>query len=179
MLKINQDKSLKTYTITSNLSNYKMNTTFKKTENSKTSEPHVLILKLTHKLDLRIGEKIIALLNLSIYYTWKNISSYNKNKNKISAPTWNDKFELPEGFYFVSDIQDYFDYILKKLGEDINKPSVKIYVTKIENRVTYKIKNGYSLEFLTLETMKLLGSTKNKIIKDKTVKMYLISKLQK
>ena len=64
-------------------------------ENSKTSEPHVLILKLTYKLDLIIGEKIIALSNLGIYYTWKNIkSSYNNNKFKISTPTWNDKFGL-------------------------------------------------------------------------------------
>ena len=136
--------------------------------NSENSKPHVLILKLTHKLDLRIGEKIIALSNLSIYYTWKNIkSSYNNNKFKISAPTWNDKFELPDGSYSVSDIQDYFEYILKKHGEDIDKPSVQIYVNKIENRVTFKIKNGYSLELLTPETMKLLGSTKNKITKDK------------
>ena len=61
-------------------------------ENSKTPKPHVLILKLTNKL--RIGEKIIALSNLSIYCTWKNIkSSYSNNKFKISAPTWNDKFE--------------------------------------------------------------------------------------
>ena len=82
-------------------------------ENSKTSKPHVLILKLTDKLDLRRGEKIIALSNLSIYYTWKNIkSSYNNNKFKISAPTWNDEFELPDGPYFLSDIQDYFEYIL-------------------------------------------------------------------
>ena len=137
-------------------------------ENSKTSEPHVLILKLTDKLDLRRGEKIIALSNLSIYYTWKNIkSSYNNNKFKISAPTWNDKFELPDGSYSVSNIQDYFEYILKKHGENIDKPSVKIYVNKIENRITFKIKNGYSLELLTPETMKLLGSTENKITKDK------------
>ena len=140
-------------------------------ENSKTSKLHVLILKLTNKLDLRIGEKIIALSNLSIYYTWKNIkSSYNNNKFKISAPTWNDKFELPDGSYSVSDIQDYFEYILKKHGEDIDKPSVQIYVNKIENRVTFKIKNGYSLELLTPETMKLLGSTENKITKDKNGK---------
>ena len=84
-------------------------------ENSKTSKPHVLILKLTNKLDLRIGEKIIAISNLSIYYIWKNIkNSYNSNKFKISAPTWNDKFELPDGSYSVSDVQDYFEYILKK-----------------------------------------------------------------
>ena len=92
-------------------------------ENSKRSKPHVLILELTNKLDLRLGEKIIALSNLSIYYTWRNIkSSYNNNKFKISAPTWNDKFELPDGSYSVSDIQDYFEYILKKYGEDIDRP---------------------------------------------------------
>ena len=79
----------------------------------------------------------------------------------------NDKFELPDGSYSVSDIQDYFEYILKKHGEDIDKPSVQIYVNKIENRVIFKIKNGYSLELLTPEAMKLLGSTENKITKDK------------
>ena len=145
-----------------------MDTIFMNSENSKTSEPHVLILKLTDKIDLRRGEKSIALSNLSIYYTWKNIkSSYNNSKFKISAPTWNNKFELPDGSYSVSDIQDYFEYILKKHGENTDKPSVQIYVNKTENRVTFKIKNGYSLELLTSETMKLLGSTKNKITKDK------------
>ena len=140
-------------------------------ENSKNSEPHVLILKLTNKLELRIGEKVIALSNLSIYYTWKNIkNSYNNNRFKISAPTWNDKFELPDGSYFVSNIQDYFEYILKQHGENIDKPSIQIYVNKIENRVTFKIKNGYSLELLTQETMKLLGSAEDKIIKDKNGK---------
>ena len=103
-------------------------------ENSRTSKPHILILKLTNKLDLRIGKKVIALSNLSIYYTWKNIkSSYNNNKFKIFAPTWNDKFELPYGLYSVSNIQDYFEYILKKHVENIDKPSVQIYVKlKIE-----------------------------------------------
>ena len=81
-------------------------------DNSRTSKPHVLILKLTNKLDLRIGEKIIALSNLSIYYTWKNIKSlYRNNKFKIFAPAWNDKFEFPDGSYSVSDIQDYLKYI--------------------------------------------------------------------
>ena len=86
---------------------------------------------------------------------------------RISTPTWNDEFELPDGSYSILDIQDYFEYILKKHGEDIDKPSVQIYVNKIENRVTFKIKNVYSLELLTPETMKLLGSTENKITKDK------------
>ena len=119
-------------------------------ENSKTSEPHVLILKLTNKLNLRIGEKTIALSNLIIYYTWKNIkNSYNNNKFKIAAPTWNDKFELPDGSYSVSDIQDYFEYSLNNHRENTDKPSVQRYLNKIENRVTFKIKNGHSLELLT------------------------------
>ena len=87
-------------------------------ENSKTSESHRLLLNLTDKIDLRRKDKYIALSNLSIYYTWKNIkSSYNNNKFKISAPTWNDKFELPDGSYSISDIQDYFEYISKKNEE--------------------------------------------------------------
>ena len=84
-------------------------------ENSKNSESHILILKLTSKLDLRIDKKVIALSNLSIYYTWKNMkSSYNNNKFKKSAPSWNDEFELPDRSYSVSDIQYYFEYVLKK-----------------------------------------------------------------
>ena len=119
-------------------------------ENRKTPKPHVLILKLTNKLDLRIGKKVIVLSNLCIYYTWENInSSYNNNKFKISTSPWNDDFELPDGSYSVSDIQEYFDYILKKHGEDTDKPPIQIYVNEIENRVTFKIKNGYSLELLT------------------------------
>ena len=74
-------------------------------ENSKASMPHILKLKLTSKLDLRISERVITLSNLSVYYTWKNIeSSYNNNKFKISAPTWNEEFKLPDGSYSVSDI---------------------------------------------------------------------------
>ena len=89
-----------------------MDTIFMNSKNSKKSESHVLILKLINKLDLRIGEKTIALSNLSIYYTWKNIkSSYNNNKFKISAMInlniWNDKFEFPGGWYSVSDIQGF------------------------------------------------------------------------
>ena len=137
-------------------------------ENSKTSKPHILTLKFTNKLDLRLDNKFIAISNLSIYYTWKNVKdSYNNNKLKISAPTWNEEFKLSDRPYAISDIQDYFGYILKKHGEDIDKPSILIYINKIENRVTFKIKNGYSLELLTPETIKLLRSTENKITKNK------------
>ena len=100
--------------------------------------------------------------NIRIYYTWKNIKkSYNNNKLKISAPTWNQEFALPDELYSVSDIQQYFEYIIEKHGE------------KIENRIRFKIKTGYYLELLTPESMKLLGSTKSKIKKMKMVKMFL------
>ena len=79
-----------------------MDTKFMTSENIKTFKPYILTLKLTDKLDLRIGKKVIALSNLSIYYTWKNIkSSYNNNKFKISTPTWNDEFELPDRSYSI------------------------------------------------------------------------------
>ena len=124
-----------------------MNTIFMNSENSRTLEPYILKLKLADKLDLRLDKKVIALSNLNIYYTWNNIkSSYNNNKFKISTPTWNEEFTLPDGSYSVSDIQDYFEYILKKHGENIDNRSVKIYVKKMENRITFRIKNGYSLE---------------------------------
>ena len=81
---------------------------------------------------MRRGENRVALSNISIYYASKNIkSSYNNNKFKISVPTWNDKFELPYGSYSVSDIQDYFEKKIKKHGEKIDDPSLKIYVNKI------------------------------------------------
>ena len=145
-----------------------MDKIFMNTENSRTSEYHVLVLNLTDKLDLRRGQKTVALSNLSIYYTWKNIkSSCNNNKFKMSAPTWSEDFELPDGSYSISDIQDYFEYILKKHSESVDNPSVRIYVNRTENRITFKIKSGYYLEILTLQTMKLLGSAESKITKNK------------
>ena len=88
-------------------------------ENSKTSDSHRLLLNLTDKIDLRRNDKYIALSNLSICYTWKNIKkSYRNNKFKISVPTLNEEFELPDGSYSISDIQDYFEYILKKHGKN-------------------------------------------------------------
>ena len=83
-------------------------------------------------MGLRNGEKSVALSNLSIYYTWKNIkSSYNNNKLKVSAPTWNDKFELLDGSYSVSDVHDYFEFILKKHGENTDNISIRIYANKM------------------------------------------------
>ena len=145
-----------------------MDTIFIKSGNNKTLENNVLVLKLTDKLDLRGGQKTVVLSNLSIYYTWKNVkSSYINNKFKISASTWSEEFNLTDGSYSVQDIQDYFEYILKKHSESVDNPSIRIYVNRIENRITFKIKSGYYLELLTPETMKLLGSTESKITKDK------------
>ena len=110
----------------------------------------------------------MALANLSICYTWKNIKSvYNNNKFKIHAPTWNDEFNLPDGSYSVSDIQDHFKYIIKKHETIADSPPVQIYVNKIKNRIIFKIKTGYKLELLTEETMELLGSSKKDIDQNK------------
>ena len=131
------------------------------TENSKTNEPPRFKLDLTDRLNLKNPNKNMALANLGIYYTWKNIKSkYNNNKFKISAPTWNNTFDLPDGSYSIADIQDYFEFIIKKHKTE-NRP-VQIYPNKIKNRIVFKIKTGYKLELLTPETMKLLGSTKKR-----------------
>ena len=141
---------------------------FMNSGNSKISDAHRLLLNLLDKINLKRSDKYVALSNLSIYYTWKNIKkSYKNNKFKISALTWNEEFELPGESYSVSNVQDYFKYILKKHGEKINNTSIRIYVSRIETRTTFIIKLGYCFELLMSETMKLLGSTKGKIIKDK------------
>ena len=139
------------------------------TENSKTNESNVLIYQFTNKCNLKTpNNKNIGLVNLSIYYTWKNIKSeYNKNKFKISAPTWNDEFDLPHGSYSISDIQDYFEFIVKKHETLAENPPLQIYPNKIKNRIALKIKTGYKLELLSPETMKLLESTKKGVGEDK------------
>ena len=113
-------------------------------------------------------KKNIALANLSIYYTWKNIKSENKNnKFKISAATWNNAFDLPDGSYSISDIQDYFEFIIKKHETLAENPPIQIYPNKVKNRIVFKIKTGYKLELLTPETMRLLESTKKDADADK------------
>ena len=111
----------------------------------------------------------MALVNLSIYYKWKNIKTkYNNNKFKVSAPAWNETFDLPDGSYSIDDIQDYFEFILKKHENILSEnPSIQIYPNKIKSRIIFKIKNGYKLELLTRETMKFLGGTKKVVDKDK------------
>ena len=141
------------------------------TENSKTNEPHRFKLDLTDKLNLKNPNKNMALANLSIYFTCKNIKSeYNNNKFKLSAPTYNDTFDLPNSFHSIADIQDCFEFIIKKHETLSENPSIQIYLNKIKNRIAFKIKTGCKLELLTLETMRLLGSTKKMLIQIKIVK---------
>ena len=105
---------------------------------------------------------------MSIYCTWKNIkSAYNNNKFRISDPTWNDTFDLTDGSYSFADIQDYFEFIIKKHETLTENPHVQIYPNKIKNRIVFKIKAGYKLELLSSETMKLLGITKKDVDQDK------------
>ena len=138
------------------------------TENSKTNEPHKFVLNLSQRLDLISSHKHVAFQNLPIYYTWKNIrKQYRNNKLKIIARTWKAKFELPDGFYSVSDIQDYIEYIIKKHETLTAIPPIHVYINKINNRLVFKIKDGYKLELQMPETIKLFGSTKKLIDKTK------------
>ena len=122
------------------------------TLNRKANESNKFLYQFTDKLNLKNPNKNMVLTNLSIYCTWKNIKSeYNNNKFKISAPTWNDNFDLPDGSYSVSDI-------IKKHETIADNPPVQMYVNKLKNRIVFKIKTGYKLELLTKETMQLLGS---------------------
>ena len=140
------------------------------TENSKTNESNKFIYQFNDKLNLKTpNNKNIGLINLSIfYYTWKNIKAdYNNNKFKITAPTWNDTFDLPDGSYSISDIQDYFEFIIKRHETLTENPTIQIYPNKIKNRT------DYILELLSPEMMKLSESPKNMLIK---IKMEIYAK---
>ena len=145
-----------------------METIFMNTENSKTNESDKFILNLSQRLDLRSSNKHVALQNLSIYYTWKNIrKQYKNNKLTIIAQTWNGEFELPDGSYSVSDIKDYIEYIIKKHETLIAIPPIHVYINRVNNRLVFKIKHAYKLELQRPETMKLFGSTEKVVNKTK------------
>ena len=147
------------------------------TEKSKVSELHKFVLNLSQRLHLRTSNKYVPLQNVSIYYTWKNIrKQYKNNKLKIIVTAWNDKFELLDGSHPVSVNQDYIEYFIKK-HETLTKISpLYVYINRINNRLLFKIKDGYKLELQTSETMKLFGSTKKIIDKAKTEKKYQVLK---
>ena len=134
-----------------------METFFMNSKNSKTNEPNRFKYDLIDKLDFKNPNKNMALANLSIYYTWKNVkSTYNNNKFKISAPTWNwnETFDLPDRLYNISEIQDYIEYIIKKHEASGENAPILIYANTINNRIVFKIKSRYKLELLSKETMK-------------------------
>ena len=138
------------------------------TEKSKTNEPQKFVLNLSQRLDLRSSNKYVDLQNLSIYYTWKNIrKQYKNNKLKVITSTWNDEFELPDGSYSLSDIQDNIKYIIKKHETLTTIPPIFAYINRINNRLVFKIKNGYKLSLQRPKTMKLFGNTKKLIDKTK------------
>ena len=121
-----------------------METIFINTHNSKTNESNRFRYYFTDKLNFK-NNKTITLANLSIYFTWKNVKSkYNNNEFKISAPTWNETFDMSDGSYAITDIQDYFEFIIKKHKTITDEDSpIKIYANKMKNRITFKIKTGY------------------------------------
>ena len=147
------------------------------TANSKKKHSNKFVYNFTDKLNLKNPNKNIALANLSIYYTWKNVKSdYNNNKFKISAPTWNDTFDVPDGSYSVAALQTYFEYIIKKHETIAEVSPVLINVNEINNRIVFKIKSGYKLELFSKETMRLLGSSSDTIDDDKNSE--LVPKLE-
>ena len=116
-----------------------METIFTNIENSKTNEPHKFVLDFSEGLDLRSLNGHVSLQNLSIHYTQKNIrKQYKNNKLKAIAPTGNDQFEVPNGSYSVSGIQDYFEYIIKKHEALITIPHIHAYINIIKNRLMFK-----------------------------------------
>ena len=144
-----------------------METIFTNTENSKTNEPHRFRLSLVDKFNLKNPNENIALNNSIVYYTWKNIkSAYNNNKFIVSAPAWNDTFDLPDGYNSVENIQDYFEFIIKKHETLTTNAPVQIYPNKTKTRIDFKMKTGFKLELLSPKTMKLLGSTKKDVDQD-------------
>ena len=137
----------------------KIETIFINSDNSKTNESNRFRYYFTDKLNLK-NNKTIAIAN------WKSVKSeYKNNKFKISTPTWNESCNLPDGSYSVADIQDYFEFIIKKHETitDENSP-IKISTNKIKNKITFKTKIGYVLQLLTKEAMQLLGSSKELIL---------------
>ena len=116
-----------------------METFLMNTKNSKANEPHVFKHNSIDKLKLKNSNKNMTLANLSIYYTWKNVKSiYKNNRFKISASTWNETFDLPDGLHNIPAIQDYFDYVIKKHETITNTAPILIYANKITNNIKNK-----------------------------------------
>ena len=140
-----------------------METIFMDTENSKTNEPHKFVYNVSQRLDLRSLDSNVAAQSLSIYYTWKNVRTINLEK-KLQLGMMNSNCQM---VLIVSHIQDYIEFIIKKHEILTTIPPIHVYINRINNRLVFKIKDGYKLELEIPGTMKLFGSKKIKI-KDKT-----------
>ena len=128
-----------------------MKNVFMNSGNSKTPDPHRLLLNLSDNLSFKRNDKDVVLSNLSIYYTWKNLKKSHQNnkfKFKISPPTWNKEFELSDESYYLSDSKLFWVYHQKTWHKVADNSSIMIYVNKIENRIMCKIKTGYYPELL-------------------------------
>ena len=114
-----------------------METICMNSENIKTSGFNRILLNISDKINLEKSDKYVALLNLTIYYTWKNIKRSHSNITfEISVPTWN---ELLDKSFSISYIQDYFKYIIEKHETVTHNPPIRIYMNQIESRITFKI----------------------------------------
>ena len=133
---------------------------FMNKENRKTNELHRLVLNMSQRLDLRSSNKYVSPHNLSFYYKWKNISQEHKNKLKIIALTWIDKFELPGKSYSVSDIQDYIKYIIKNFETLSTNHPIHIYINRINNRIVLELQTPNTIKVIWLQK-KLIDKTKN------------------
>ena len=142
---------------------------FMNKENRKTNELRRLVLNMSQRLDLKSSNKYVSPRNLSFYYKWKNISQEHKNKFKIIALTWIDKFELTDSSYSVSDIQDYIKYIIKNFETLSTNHRIHIYINRINNRTVFKIKDRYKLELQTPNTIKVIWLQKKLIDKTKNI----------
>ena len=140
-----------------------MDTIFMNWEYTKTFNPHKLLLKRNKKQTCGETKKSVLISNLSIYYTWKNIKSpYKNNKVKISATTWNDIFKFTNGSYSLSDIQGYFEYIIKNMEQWINNPSIKRCISKLKIVLRLKIRLDIILKFWQLKQQNYLEALKIK-----------------
>ena len=128
------------------------------TVNSKTKHSNKFVYNFTDKLNLKNPNKNIALASLSVYCTWKNVKSdYNNNKFKISAPTWSDTFDVPDGSYSIAALQNYFEYIIKKHETIANVSPVLIYVNEINNRIVFKIKIRIQIRIIVKRNDEIIG----------------------
>ena len=136
-----------------------MDTIFMNSKNSKTSDR--LIHNVLYKTNIKRNDKCL-IKSQYLLCMEKKKKLHKNNKFKISTPTWNYKFRLPEGSYSVLNIQEYFGYIIKQYETLTDNPSIRIYINKIKSRITFDTTTGYYLEFLTPTTMKLLAILKIK-----------------